>query len=221
MLYWLRLRAIRIREQKKLHKINLGLFNKITEYIKNSNLKYFEKEEVLHQIMDMILQSQAEHKSPDSIIEDYEVFCKSIIEEYTKDKSTIYSGLHYFQRSIMSMLFMLVITVIFLKLYSKAFYPKINTGINTYLLVFAIGYDFILKPFKHNNKQKTWASVIYIILMMLATSFITMTQWGILIDNVLIKNTIAILLGMLVIVVVIEIYKRLSDRKRHEYKEIE
>ena len=47
MLYWLRLRKIRIREQEKLDEYTLKKFNKITEYIKASNLKYFEKEEAL------------------------------------------------------------------------------------------------------------------------------------------------------------------------------
>ena len=136
-----------------MEKSNLKIFKKAIGYIYNSNLKYFEKEEALHQIMDIILESQAEHKSADVIIEDYEVFCKSIIEEYTKDKSIVYTGLHHFQRSIMSMLFMLVPTVIFFKI----FYPKMNTGINTYLFTFAMGYAFILMPFTHNNKQKTWA----------------------------------------------------------------
>jgi DNA-binding ferritin-like protein (Dps family) len=72
------------------------MFKEIIKYIKNSNLQYIEKEEALHQIMDIILQAQAEQKSADVIIGGYEASCKSIIEEYTKDKSTVYTVFHHF-----------------------------------------------------------------------------------------------------------------------------
>ena len=211
MLYWIKLRRIRIREQKNLDKGNLKMFKKIIEYISNSNLKYLEKEEALHQIMDILLESQAEHKSADVIIEDYEVFCKSIVKEYTKDKGIIYTGLHYFQRSVASMLFMLVPIVIFLKIFN----PNMNTGINTYLFTFTLGYAFILMPFTHNNKQKMWASVIYLIVMLWTNSFFAMSQWGTIIDKKLINSTNFVLLGLLLIVVIIEIYKRLCDRRSY------
>ncbi|WP_454054626.1 DUF1048 domain-containing protein [Clostridium sp. Marseille-Q7071] len=71
-----------MREQKKLNDTNLCLYKHITSYIQIcSNLELDEKEEILQQIMDMILQAQFENKSVDLFIgKDYEVFCDSIVE---------------------------------------------------------------------------------------------------------------------------------------------
>lgn len=211
MLYWMKLRRIRIKEQKKLDEVNFKMFKKIIEYIKNSNLQYLEKEEALHQIMDILLQSQNEYRSADVIIGDYEVFCKSIIEEYTNDKSAVYTVLHHIQRAIMFVLYSLVLAVIF----NKVFYPNINTGISANLLIFAMGIAFILKPFANNSKKRKWASIIYFVITMFAISYITETQHGAIIDNTIIINTNAILLGMALIVAVIEIYKRACDKRKH------
>ena len=51
----LKLRNIRIKEQKKLNENNLFLYKYITTYIKATDLTMYEKEEILHQIMDMLL----------------------------------------------------------------------------------------------------------------------------------------------------------------------
>lgn len=209
MLYWIKLKRIRIKEQKKLDEVNLKMFKKIIEYIKNSNLQYLEKEEALHQIMDILLQSQNEYRSADVIIGDYEVLCKSIIEEYTNDKNAVYKVLHHIQRAIMFILSSLVIAVIF----DKVFYTKIDAGISVNLLIFAFGIAFILKPFANNRKKRKWASIIFFVVTMFAISYITETQHGAIIDKAIIINTNAILLGMTLIIIVIEIYKRTSDRK--------
>jgi DNA-binding ferritin-like protein (Dps family) len=211
MLYWLKLRRIRIREQKKLDEVNLKVFKEIIKYIKNSNLQYIEKEEALHQIMDIILQAQAEQKSAEVIIGDYEAFCKSIIEEYTKDKSTVYTVLHHFQRASLNVLFFLVIGVIF----TKVFYPKTDTGISANMLIFIMGISFILMPFENDSKKKKWAAVIYFVAMIFAVSYITETQHGAIIDDIVIKNTNIILLGFSLIVAVVEIYKRICDKRKH------
>lgn len=82
------LRQIRLKQQKKLNEANLYLFKSITSYIENSNLSTREKEEILQQIMDMMLQSQFENKPVDMVIgQDYKDFCKSVIEEYKRGKS--------------------------------------------------------------------------------------------------------------------------------------
>ena len=211
MFYWLKLRGIRIKEQKKLNKINLKLFKKVILYINNSNLKYSEKEEALHQIMDIILQSQAEHRSGEIFIKDYEVFCKSIIEEYTKDKGFIYTGLHHFQRSIISMLLMLVPAILILKIISNT----INTGIFINLFVLTMGYAFFLRPLSRNGRQKIWTSAIYLMVILWTNDFFEMTKWGQIIGNILINNTTVIFLGMLLMVAFIEIYKRVCDKSSY------
>ena len=56
----LKLRNIRIKEQKKLNENNFCLYKHIIAYIKATNLTIYEKEEILHQIMDMLLEAQYE-----------------------------------------------------------------------------------------------------------------------------------------------------------------
>ncbi len=110
MLSAIRLKRIRFKEQKKLSEGNLRLYKNITEYIQSSNLTLGEKEEILQQIMDMMLQAQIENKSIDLFIgKDYEVFCKSIIDEYNNSKSTSYKIITYIQKYLALMIFIAVV----------------------------------------------------------------------------------------------------------------
>lgn len=110
MLSAIRLKRIRFKEQKKLSEGNLRLYKNITEYIQSSNLTLGEKEEVLQQIMDMMLQAQIEDKSIDLFIgKDYEMFCKSIIDEYNNSKSRAYKIVSYTQKYLMLMILIVAI----------------------------------------------------------------------------------------------------------------
>lgn len=101
MIESLKLREIRLKEQKNFNENNLCLYEHITSYIKATNLTWYEKEEILHQIMDMLLQAQYENRNKSFVVgEDYKEFCKSIINEYTNSKSKLYIFLDYFQRYI-------------------------------------------------------------------------------------------------------------------------
>lgn len=95
---------MRIKEQKKLNENNLFLYKYITTYIKATDLTMYEKEEILHQIMDMLLEAQYENRDKSFIVGDnYKEFCKSIIDEYMATKSKLYIFLDYFQRYILWM----------------------------------------------------------------------------------------------------------------------
>ncbi len=84
----IRLKRIRAKQQKKLSNSYLALYKNITSYIHMSELNGLEKEKLLQEILDMMLQTQFEGKSIDSTIgKDYEVFCDSIIDEYTKNQN--------------------------------------------------------------------------------------------------------------------------------------
>lgn len=110
MLSAIRLKRIRFKEQKKLSEGNLRLYKNITEYIQSSNLTLGEKEEILQQIMDMMLQAQIEDKCIDLFIgKDYEVFCKSIIDEYNNSKSRSYKIISYTQKYLMLMILIVAI----------------------------------------------------------------------------------------------------------------
>ena len=112
MLAELQLKQIRFKQQKKLNESNLSLYKSITSYIQNSYLRTIEKEEILQQIMDMMLQSQIENKPIKLVVgEDYKEFCRSVIEEYMKSKSKIYWALNYLQKYL---IWMVLITLIML-----------------------------------------------------------------------------------------------------------
>lgn len=99
MLSELNLKKIRLVEQKKLSNTNLCLYKNITSYIKNSILTENEKEEVLQQIMDMMLQAELEHKSINLFIgKDYEEFCDAIIKEFNNSRNITYKILNYIQK---------------------------------------------------------------------------------------------------------------------------
>lgn len=101
------LKKKRIKYQKKLNDNNLCLYKSITFYINNSNLRTIEKEEILNQILDMMLQGQMDNRPMSMIIgDDYEEFCKAIIEEYKMSRNMPYNILIYLQQY----LFWVVIT---------------------------------------------------------------------------------------------------------------
>ena len=96
----LKLRSIRTKEQKKLNENNICLYKHIT----STDLTMYEKEEILHQIMDMLLQAQYDNRDKSFVVgNDYKKFCKSIIDEYMVTKSKIYIVLDYIQRYILWM----------------------------------------------------------------------------------------------------------------------
>lgn len=100
----LKLRNIRIKEQKKLNENNFCLYKHIISYIKATDLTMYEKEEILHQIMDMLLEAQYENRDKSFIVGvDYKRFCKNIIDEYMVTKSKVYIVLDYVQRYILWM----------------------------------------------------------------------------------------------------------------------
>lgn len=115
MLSAIRLRSIRLREQKKLNDTNLCLYKHITSYIQIcSNLELDEKEEILQQIMDMILQAQVEGKSVDLFIgKDYEVFCDSIVEEFNNSRNKYYKIVNYVQKYLLWTTLLVIISGIF------------------------------------------------------------------------------------------------------------
>ena len=101
----LKLRNIRIKEQKKLNENNFCLYKHIIAYIKATNLTIYEKEEILHQIMDMLLEAQYDNRDKSFIVgDDYKKFCKSIIDEYMLTKSKVYIVLDYVQRYVLWMI---------------------------------------------------------------------------------------------------------------------
>jgi Uncharacterized protein conserved in bacteria len=153
----LQLRKIRIREQRKLNKKNLCLYKNITSHIKDSNLTQNEKEEVLQQIMDMMLQAQAENKSIDLFIgKDYEVFCKSIIEEFNNSRNITYKVLNYIQKYLVWMI--LILMMMGLGNLIKNYSLPVSITVDQFIFLSAISL-FILPFFKNKNREEIFIPI--------------------------------------------------------------
>lgn len=229
-----KLKKIRIKQQNKLNSKSLYLYKSITTYIQNSNLRKIEKEEILQQIMDMLLQAQSENKDTSIIIgDDYEEFCQSIIKEYETNKNTIYKILSYIQRYLFNLF---IVTLIMWVL---------GGSISNYLLDFKINLDnfimanivaLILVPAsKRMNQEKSsmasyttfWQRLqmpsrssnwtIAVLLMLATMTFKESILKRIIEPKYFIQPIpieILIPLTILIILIVsgIEVYKRVSDK---------
>ena len=151
MLLELRLKKIRNQQKKKLNKTNFYLYEGITSYIQNSNLRGIEKEEILQEVIDMILQTQIDNKPMNLIIgNDYEEFCKSIIEEYVRSKSKIYRILNYIQGYLFWVCLILLSMVAF-NLIISGF--SIEVGLTLDQIIVANFISLII-PYLKKNKRK-------------------------------------------------------------------
>lgn len=223
----IKLRTIRLREQKKLNKSNLCLYKNMIAYIQisNSTLTMGEKEEVLHQIMDILLQAQFEGKSVDIFIgKDYEIFCNSIIDEYNNSK--YYKVFKYVQMYLLYTMLVIVLTGIFNAVGTHSFDHNITIDqlidINA-LTLFIIPIIRIRKQgtisvfnmnFNINYKSKC---------LMFIASFVAIDILRILIKsslgaevvmnyNISLFNNIYLVLSMIIFIGMIEVYKRRYDK---------
>lgn len=147
-----RLRKIRVKEEKKLTNTNLYLYKSITKYIQNSSLRGIEKEEILHQLLDMMLQAQNENKPINTIIgNDYEEFCQSIIKEYTEGRSTAYRLLSNIQTYLIWLLIISAIMILLRKLLN----PLFDLGITIDQFILANIISLIIVPISKKNSQET------------------------------------------------------------------
>jgi DNA-binding ferritin-like protein (Dps family) len=117
MLQELKLRKIRLESQKKLNSNYMRLYKNMSAYIKNSSLSGYEKEIIIQEILDILLESQFNNKELSEINKiignDYETFCQSMINEYNSDKSVAYIALKYFSRGMaISLLFILAMAIV-------------------------------------------------------------------------------------------------------------
>jgi DNA-binding ferritin-like protein (Dps family) len=150
LLEW-RFKQIRFKEQKNLNGSNLYLYKSITSYIQNSDLRGIEKEEILQQIVDMMLQAQIEDKPMELILgNDYQEFCKSIIEEYSMDKGKNYRILNYIQKGLLWMIVSSVSFGIFRGILNSSF----NLGITVDYIIVASLISFIILPATKKNSQE-------------------------------------------------------------------
>ncbi|MCM0648864.1 hypothetical protein NBE98_10800 [Clostridium swellfunianum] len=89
---YLELKPIRIRrkQQVKLNKENRKAFDSIKQYMETSFLVSFEREEILQQVLDSMLQAQSEGKDINLFLGcNHREFCDSIIMEYSTTKSRV------------------------------------------------------------------------------------------------------------------------------------
>ncbi|AKA70589.1 DUF1048 domain-containing protein [Clostridium scatologenes] len=226
----MKLRKIRIREQKKFNEKNLCLYRNITSYIKDSNLTQNEKEEVLQQIMDMMLQAQAEDKSIDIFIgKDYEAFCESIIQEFNNSRNIIYKVFNYIQKYMVSLMLILMMMVLgnLIKNYSL----PASITVDQFILGSAVSL-FILPFFKNKSYEKVYIPIsekinfkinninksnpfFIVIVGLFLVRFLVIKMLGseILNYNFIFYKNLYVILSIFIIIGGIEIYKRVYNRE--------
>ena len=232
LLEW-RLKQIRFRHQEKLNKTNLYLYKSITAYIQNSELRKIENEEILQQVIDMMLQAQIEDKPMNLIIgQDYEDFCKSIIEEYSRDKNKIYKVLNYMQKGLLWTILYLALLMILRELLNSS----LNLGITVDYIIIACVFSFIMPPaIKRSNQENasllSWHQRFYTInngltkagvnafFLMIFTGGLIRLILGKTIGTKVFNYTITLSSGIPYVILVlliigsIEVYKRIYNKK--------
>ncbi len=226
----LQLRKIRLKEQRKLSEKNLCLYKNITSYIKDSSLTGNEKEEVLQQIMDMMLQAEQENKCIDLFIgNDYEVFCKLIIEEFNNSRNMAYKMLNYIQKYLVWMMLTLMMMAVgnLIKNYSG----PLSITVDQFILASVVSL-FILPFFKNKNQESVYIPInekinfkinmvsrnhpffiVLLIIFLIRFTIIKMIDSEILNYNFTFYKNIYIILFMFIIIGLIEIYKRVYNRE--------
>lgn len=221
-----KLKKIRVKEQRKLDEKNLALYKNITSHMKESNLTADEKEEVLQQIMDMMLQAQKEDKSIDLFIgDDYEVFCNSIIEEFNNSKNVVYKILNYIQKYLIETVLILIVMVLGTFIKNSSFPTSIT--VDQFILASAISIAII--PFSKNKemqsvlipvsekinfsfrKVKNQNASFIVLMVILISRFGPMEFFA---SEFLNSNIVfsIIALGALLIIATIEIYKKAYNK---------
>lgn len=229
MFYELQLRKIRLREQEKLNEKNSCLYKNMTAHIKNSSLTQYEKEEVLQQIMDMMLQAQEESKSIDIFIgNDYEVFCKSIIEEINNSKNTGYKILNYLQKYLTCMM----LTAIMMSIGNFITKHSVPLSITADQFMLASAVSIFILPFFHNrNREEMYVPInekinfkinmvnknhpffiVLLIIFFIRFAIVKMFGSGILNYDFTLHESIYAILFISVTIVLIETYKRTCNR---------
>jgi len=232
ILEW-RLKQIRLKEQKKLNETNLYLYKSITVYIQNSDLREIEKEEILQQIMDMMLQAQVENKPVTLIIgQDYEEFCKSVIEEYSSGRGKAYGILNFIQKYL---LWMILISS-FMALLKGITCQSFSLGISIDQFIMANIISLIIVPASRKERQKTSAIIslpqrLYMMNRGLSESgayalAFMLVVWGLLrfvlgrmygpeifTYTITLYTSIPYVIIIILIIAAIEAYKRIYDKK--------
>lgn len=232
MLLSLSLKRIRLKQQKKLNESNLYLYKSITSYIQNSDLRGIEKEEILQQIVDMMLQAQTKNKPMKLIIgNDYQEFCKSIIKEYENYRSKTYLILNYIQRYFIGIILM---SIVFFILKEMPFKDLSNLGITVDDFMVVNIIVLILMPASKKGRQETiwikslpqrllminksgvWAKAIYAMMFILLfrNLIITKVIWSKFFNYLITPLEAApYIISMIIIIIAVGIYTNISDSK--------
>ena len=145
MLFEMRLMLLRKKQQDNLNKKNREVFDSIRQYMDTSSLVFFEREEVLQQILDTLLQAQSEGKDINLFLgRDHKEFCDAIIREYSTAKSRVLRIISTIEELIICI--MLVILLSMLLNQAPVF--------EIYFIINLIGVLLILNPMSRKSRQE-------------------------------------------------------------------
>ena len=184
MVSYFKLKLLRYKSKKNLNTKNRGLYNAITCYINNSDLSLYDKEEVLQEILDIILQAQFHNRNINLFIgDDYEKFCDQVIEEYLTNRSKSLKVISLLERNIILGLIISGVLVITNKIGEDILGINLNQVIFILLMVVVIipiykkgrqgtsSYDLFHKVFLMNSslyRRNVKIPIIFISLLVIA-----------------------------------------------------
>lgn len=156
MLFEMRLMLLRKKQQNNLTKKNREAFYNISQYMDTSSLVFFEREEVLQQILDTMLQAQSEGKDINLFLgRDHKEFCDAIIREYSTSKSFVLRIISTIEKLILYTLLGILLDM----LLNQAPVFEIN------FIICLPGVLLILNPMSRKSRQeKIYSKIKYSII---------------------------------------------------------
>jgi DNA-binding ferritin-like protein (Dps family) len=145
MFFEMRLMLLRKRQQDNLRKKNREAFDTIRLYMDTSSLVFFEREEVLQQILDTMLQAQSEGKDINLFLgRDHKEFCDAIIREYSTAKSFVLRIISRIEELIVYTMLGILLSMLLNR--SPVF--EIN------IIISLTGFLLILNPMSRKSRQE-------------------------------------------------------------------
>jgi DNA-binding ferritin-like protein (Dps family) len=223
MLQELKFRKIRMEAQKKLNSNYMMLYKNMSTYIRNSSLSGYEREMVLQEILDILLESQYNNKEISElnkiIGDDYETFCQSIINEYNSDKPIVYIAMKYFNRGLAISLLIILAMGMVNGLSQLSLVPTLDIRD----IIFSLIWGFVFTPYVlkrcrrlpniYNNKDVKILLVTGFLIVAIAEVVKKILGGNFLNTEINIFDGFPYILGGVCIIAIFEIVERIHEAR--------
>lgn len=226
------LKRIRLKEKEKLNSKNKALFQCITEYINCCDITKSDKEEILHQILDSLLQCEQENKDVEIFIgQDYKKFCDAIVDEYNSSTTRLYIAINFIEKYFIQLF--IICAIMFLargfqggqfSIDLKDFYfaniivlfiRPLSTTFKKKNIEVPLLYRITMLP-NSLYTEKKWYRTLFIFVIIF-TAFALLTGREILNKPLYFSNLWPVLLIFSIIICCIHFYKYYNSKIKHHF----